>query len=189
MTNTTTPRRPRGSGSEWRDNNGKYHARKQITPNPSTGKRRWVEATGPTKTAARNKLQNKLDTMQREGTQPLTNIPTLTTWSERWLKQASRNLKPRVSETYKSECNTINKHLGGMKLNKITGTDIENMCAELSTTRSAKTVHNHYIRIKQILAAAVREKIIPTTLHSQPPHPDTNQQKQKSSHQDNPHKP
>ena len=35
------------------------------------------------------------------------------------------------------------------------------MCDELATTRSGKTVHNIYIRTKQILNHAVRDKLIP----------------------------
>lgn len=159
---TDTTRRPKGSGSEWQDDNGKYHARKEIAPNPRTGKRRWVTAQGVTKTAARTRLQEKLDKMQRDGELPLTDVPTLDVWCDRWLKKISRNVKPRTLETYASDCTTIKAHLGGMKLDRITGTDIENMCAELGTTRSSKTVHNLFVRIQQILSTAVREKLITT---------------------------
>lgn len=162
MPKNDTPRRPKGAGSEWQDTNGRYHARKEIAPNPRTGKRRWIEAQAATKTAACNKLKDKLDKLQRDGELPLASIPTLDVWCDRWLKKIGRNVKPRTLETYTSDCNTIKAHLGGMKLDKITGTDIENMCAELGETRSSKTVHNLFIRIQQILAAAVREKILTT---------------------------
>lgn len=161
-TKETTRRRPKGSGSEWKDNNGVWHARKEIAPNPQTGKRRLVEARGATKTAARQKLQAKLEKMQREGTTPLTSTPTLDVWIDRWLTQAAMNVKPRTLETYRSDCNAIRNQIGGMRLDKITPGDIERMCARLNQTRSGKTVHNHYIRLQQILNAAVREQLIPT---------------------------
>lgn len=46
-------RRPNGTGSEWKDAKGVWHARKQTDPDPRTGRRRWIEAQAPTKTAAK----------------------------------------------------------------------------------------------------------------------------------------
>lgn len=45
-------RRPNGTGSEWKDAKGVWHTRKQADPDPRTGRRRWIEAQEPTKTAA-----------------------------------------------------------------------------------------------------------------------------------------
>jgi integrase len=161
MPKNDTPRRPKGAGSEWRDGNGRYHARREVAPSPRTGKRRWVSAQGPTKTAARNKLKDKLDKLQRDGEMPLADIPTLDVWMDRWLKTIAANVKPRTLETYSSDCNAIRSAIGGMKLNRITGATIESMCATLAEGRSSKTIHNYYIRAQQILDAAVREKLIP----------------------------
>ena len=80
-TSKTPPRRPRGSGSEWQDQRGTWHARKEIAPNPRTGKRRMVEAQAPTKTAARQRLQEKIKRLQREGDMPLAGTPTLDEWT------------------------------------------------------------------------------------------------------------
>ena len=106
-TSKTPPRRPRGSGSEWQDQRGTWHARKEIAPNPRTGKRRMVEAQAPTKTAARQRLQEKIKRLQREGDMPLAGTPTLDEWMERWLNTIAPNVKPRTLETYRSDCNTI----------------------------------------------------------------------------------
>lgn len=51
-----TTRRPKGTGTEWQDTNGTWHIRVETGTNPRTGKRRFVSATGPTRTAARQKL-------------------------------------------------------------------------------------------------------------------------------------
>ena len=105
-TSKTPPRRPRGSGSEWQDQRGTWHARKEIAPNPRTGKRRMVEAQAPTKTAARQRLQEKIKRLQREGDMPLAGTPTLDEWMERWLNTIAPNVKPRTLETYRSECDS-----------------------------------------------------------------------------------
>lgn len=127
MTSSTRPkttRRPKGSGSEWKDAKGKWHARKDAGVNPHTGKRRYIEAQASTKTEAR--------------------------------------VKPRTLDTYRSDCNTIRAHLGGMRIDRITPGDIDRMCATLAKDRSGKTVHNLWIRLRQLLDAAVRERLIPT---------------------------
>lgn len=154
-------RRPNGTGSEWKDAKGVWHARKQTDPDPRTGRRRWIEAQAPTKTAARQKLEAKIDQRRRQGTLPLTDVPTVDLYLDRWLHQTANRVKPRVLDTYRSECNAIRGVIGGMRLDRITPETIEAMCDELATTRSGKTVHNIYIRTKQILTHAVRDKLIP----------------------------
>lgn len=154
-------RRPNGTGSEWKDAKGVWHARKQTGPDPRTGRRRWIEAQAPTKTAARQKLEAKIDQRRRQGTLPLTDVPTVDLYLDRWLHQTANRVKPRVLDTYRSECNAIRSVIGGMRLDRITPETIEAMCDELATTRSGKTVHNIYIRTKQILTHAVRDKLIP----------------------------
>lgn len=162
MTQQKNTRRPNGSGSEWRDDNGVWHAKKSAGVNPRTGRRRWIEAQAQTKTAARQKLQTKLDKLQREGDLPLADVPTLDVWIDRWLNTIAPNVKPRTLETYRSDCNTIRSVIGGMRLDRITPATIDGMCAKLAKEHRSKTVHNHYLRLKQVLDAAVRERLIPS---------------------------
>ena len=65
-----------------------------------------VEAQAPTKTAARQRLQEKIKRLQREGDMPLAGTPTLDEWMERWLNTIAPNVKPRTLETYRSECDS-----------------------------------------------------------------------------------
>lgn len=162
MTQQKNTRRPNGSGSEWRDDNGVWHAKKSAGVNPRTGRRRWIEAQAQTKTAARQKLQTKLDKLQREGDLPLADVPTLDVWMDRWLNTIASNVKPRTLETYRSDCNTIRSVIGGMRLDRITPATIDGMCAKLAKEHRSKTVHNHYLRLRQVLDAAVRERLIPS---------------------------
>ena len=152
----TPPRRPRGSGSEWQDKRGTWHARKEIAPNPRTGKRRMVEAQAPTKTAARQRLQEKIKRLQREGDMPLPGTPTLGEWMDRWLNAIAPNVKPRTLETYRSDCNTIRSVIGGMRLDRITPATIDGMCAKLAKEHRSKTVHNHYLRLNTPQMVAVK---------------------------------
>ena len=157
-----TTRRPNGSGTEWKDAKGVWHVRVEEGVNPRSGKRRYVSATGPTRTAARTKLRDKLDRMRRDGTAPLLTAPTLDVWADRWLGQMADRVKPRVLDSYRSELATIRTHIGGLRIDRITPGDVERLLIALATDRSAKTVHNHWIRLRQLLAAAQREGLIQT---------------------------
>lgn len=83
-------------------------------------------------------------------------------WIDRWLNTIAPNVKPRTLETYRSDCNTIRSVIGGMRLDRITPATIDGMCAKLAKEHRSKTVHNHYLRLKQVLDAAVRERLIPS---------------------------
>lgn len=153
-------RREKGSGTEFKISDTRWMARAEMPRDPATGKRRRISATGRTRTEAREKLKTKIEQLQREGTMPSAHAPMLRDYSERWLKLAATRVKPRVLETYHSECNSINSMIGGMRLDEITPASINTMLTELGRTRSPKTVLNHYIRLKQILNNAVREQLI-----------------------------
>lgn len=157
-----TTRRPNGTGTEWKDDKGVWHVRVEEGVNPRSGKRRYVSATGPTRTAARAKLRAKLDRMRREGTAPLTSIPTLDVWADRWLTQMADRVKPRVLDSYRSDLNPIRAQIGGMGLDRITPGDVERLLIALASDRSAKTVHNQWTRLRQLLASAQREGLIQT---------------------------
>ena len=155
-------RRPKGSGTEWKDAKGNWHLRKETGPNPRTGKRRFVTVTAPTKSEARAKLEARLELLRGEGSLPLTETPTLDVWARRWLRQTRERVKPRTYDTYLGDVNAITGQIGGLRIDRITPDDIERMCTQLAKTRSAKTVRNKYTRLQQILGAAVRERLIPS---------------------------
>ncbi|RYM96093.1 tyrosine-type recombinase/integrase [Bifidobacterium animalis] len=171
MAQSKRTRRPKGSGSETKLANGRWQAQKELTPNPVTGKRRRIRAQGATRSEARRNLEAKLERLAAEGTIPSTKAPQLHAYMDHWLKLISARVKPRVLETYRSECNTIATSIGGMRLDAITPASIENMCIELSVGRSSKSVYNYWTRLKQILHYATREGLISTNpaLATEPP--------------------
>ena len=171
MTTKYTPRRENGTGTLWQDDKGKWHLRRLIGTNPQTGKRRFVTAIAPTKAQAREKLNKKIEKLQAEGTLGYETIPTLSQYTQRWINSIRAHIKPRVLTAYQSEINQLNNQLGQLPLNQITPNHIEYALNTLSVNRSSKTIHNYYIRIRQILTQAVQEKLIPTNpaLQMRPP--------------------
>lgn len=171
MAQSEKTRRPKGSGSETKLANGRWQAQKELTPNPVTGKRRRIRAQGATRSEARRNLEAKLERLAAEGTIPSAKAPQLRAYMDHWLNLISARVKPRVLETYRSECNTIVTAIGGMRLDAITPASIENMCIELSVGRSSKSVYNYWTRLKQILYYATREGLITANpaLATEPP--------------------
>lgn len=171
MTTKYTPRRENGTGTLWQDDKGKWHLRRLIGTNPQTGKRRFITAVAPTKAQAREKLNKKIEKLQAEGTLGYETIPTLSQYTQRWINSIRAHIKPRVLTAYQSEINQLNNQLGQLPLNQITPNHIEYTLNTLSVNRSSKTIHNYYIRIRQILTQAVQEKLIPTNpaLQMRPP--------------------
>ncbi|MDK8073684.1 tyrosine-type recombinase/integrase [Alloscardovia omnicolens] len=161
MKKIDAPRREKGTGTLWQDDKGKWHLRREIGPNPKTGKRRFVTAIAATKTEAREKLNRKIEELQAEGTLAFETIPTLEQYTQRWLNSIRAQIKPRVFKAYESEINQINQQIGRLPLDQLTSSHIEYALALLSQKRSSKTIHNYYIRIRQILTQAVQEKLIP----------------------------
>ena len=155
------PRRENGTGTLWQDNKGKWHLRRLVGTNPKTGKRRFITAIAPTKTAVREKLNRKIEELQAEGTLAFETIPTLEQYTQRWLNSMRAQIKPRVLKAYESEINQINQQIGRLPLDQLTSSHIEYALTLLSQKRSSKTIHNYYIRIRQILTQAVQEKLIP----------------------------
>lgn len=157
---TPRARRPKGTGSETKLSNGRWQAQREISPNPVTGKRRRIRAQGATRSEARRNLEAKLETLAAQGSIPSAKAPRLDAYTDHWLDTIATRVKPRVLETYRSECRTICAHIGGMRLDAITPATVENLCIDLSVGRSSKTILNYWTRLKQILHIATRDGLI-----------------------------
>ncbi len=164
-------RRPKGTGSETRNKHGIWVATRELPPHPITGKRRRITAQGRTRSEARRKVEAKLDRLKAEGTVPGGKAPQLRTYMDHWLKTIATRVKPRVVESYRSECNALAGIIGGMRLDTITPAVIENTMIELGIGRSGKTVLNYWTRLKQIMHTAMRDGLIDTNpvLATEPP--------------------
>lgn len=164
-------RRPKGTGSETKDEKGRWHAIRELPPHPVTGKRRRISAIGRTRTEARTKVEAKIEKLAAEGSIPSARAPQLRIYMDRWLDVIAARVKPRVLESYRSECRAIASVIGGMRLDAITPATVENTMVDLSIGRSSKTVLNYWTRLKQIMHAATRDGIIPSNpvLMTDPP--------------------
>ena len=167
----TTKRRENGTGTLWQDTKGGWHIRVMHGINPATGKRRFITASGKTRTQAKEKLQERLEQLQAESSLPYSTMPTFEQYTQRWLGSIQTQVKPKVWSAYKSDVNALNSQLAATRLDKLTGIDIEYALNALAETRSSKTIHNYYIRVRQILTHAVQQRLIPTNpaLQMQPP--------------------
>lgn len=160
MAQSKTTRRPKGTGSETKDANGRWHAIRELPPHPVTGKRRRISAIGRTRTEARTKLEAKLEKLATQGSIPSGKAPQLRAYMDHWLDTIATRVKPRVLETYRSECKALASVTGGMRLDAITPAIVENTMIDLSVGRSSKTILNYWTRLKQILNAATRDGLI-----------------------------
>lgn len=160
MAQSKTTRRPKGTGSETKDANGRWHAIRELPPHPVTGKRRRISAIGRTRTEARTKLEAKLEKLAAQGSIPSDKAPQLRAYMDHWLDTIATRVKPRVLESYRSECKALASAIGGMRLDAITPATVENAMINLSVGRSSKTVLNYWTRLKQILHAATRDGLI-----------------------------
>lgn len=155
-----TTRRENGYGTLTQNKNGSWRIRVLHGTNPSTGKRRFISATGATKSQARQNLMKRIQELETQGALPVTQTPTFNDYTKYWLTVIQKRVKPRVWESYKGECAQFTRLIGAVKLSDITSRHIEFALSELSHTRSSSTIHNYYIRIRQILNYAMRDKLI-----------------------------
>lgn len=153
-------RRTKGSGSVYRDARGNWHYAMTLPPDPATGRRRRIEAKGKIKSETRARFEAKLAEYERLGRIPSKNSPYLRDWLERWLTDITPRVKPRVLKTYRSECHAIAGAIGAVRLEQLAPEHVRLMLDTLAPGRSGKTLANYRIRLRQALAAAMREGLI-----------------------------
>lgn len=153
-------RRTKGPGSVFRDANSVWHYRMAMPADPVTGKRRIIEAKGKVKSETCARFEAKLAEYERLGRIPSKNSPYLRDWLERWLTDIASRIKPRVFETYRSECHAIAGAIGVVRLERLAPEHVRLMLDTLAPGRSGKTLADYRIRLRQALAAAMREGLI-----------------------------
>lgn len=153
-------RRTKGSGSVFRDANGVWHYRMAMPADLATGKRRIIKAKGKVKSETCARFGAKLAEYERLGRIPSKNSPYLRDWLERWFTDITSRVKPRVLETYRSECHAIAGAIGAVRLEQLAPEHVRLMLDTLAPGRSGKTLANYRIRLRQALAFAMREGLI-----------------------------
>lgn len=131
-------RRTKGSGSVFRDANGVWHYRMAMPADLATGKRRIIKAKGKVKSETCARFGAKLAEYERLGRIPSKNSPYLRDWLERWFTDITSRVKPRVLETYRSECHAIAGAIGAVRLEQLAPEHVRLMLDTLAPAEAAR---------------------------------------------------
>ncbi|MBT1161675.1 site-specific integrase [Bifidobacterium sp. SO1] len=162
-------RRDKGAGSVVKTDTGKYRAFVQTSPDPATGERRRVSATGRTRTEALEKAREKLRLMEGDP-HAWDRIPTVAEWCEKWLDEIIEPKRtPNTTKTYRNAVKLrIIPIMGALPLDEVRPHHIrmlEQMILEGNPrlgvkARSPATTLNTWRALNSALDAAVNEGII-----------------------------
>lgn len=129
MAGKTKNRRTGGSGSVFQDSKGRWHFRKDMGTDPTTGRRRPpIEATGMVKSEARARFQAKITEWERDGRLPSKDGPKTADYFERWMEEHRAAINPTTWRNESSWMRTMNAIIGDIRLNRLTANDINGMC-------------------------------------------------------------
>ncbi|MCI1637085.1 MAG: site-specific integrase [Bifidobacterium crudilactis] len=158
-------RRTKGSGSVSTDKRGYTVYRLELPADPVTGKRRHRTFTAKDPNKAKEKYTEAKKKLIATGVLPSTNTPHLKDWLERWLEEFKRpNVKPRVWESYRSDCRNITNSIGAVRIGDLTAAHVRKLEKDITSTRSSKTSLNAYRRLSNALDDAVGEGLIATNV-------------------------
>jgi integrase len=86
-------------------------------------------------------------------------------WLTRWLEDFKRpNVKPRVWESYRSDCRNITNSIGAVRIGDLTAAHVRKLEKDITATRSSKTALNAYRRLSNALDDAVGDGLIATNV-------------------------
>lgn len=155
-------RRARGTGSIYQQTNGLWACVIELPPDPATGQRRrkFIRRSTRSEVAAALAAE-RMELINGGGITVQGVTPLLRNWLDRWLHDVKAlEVKPRVLETYQSECRTISEAIGAVRLGDVDASTVRRMTSLVETRASAKTALNCFRRLSSALDEAVVEGII-----------------------------
>lgn len=162
-------RRERGTGTFTTLKNGRIRCYLEMLPDPATGNRRRVSATGRTKAEALNRARAKQRAEDKTGPQT-TRAPKTGDWCEQWVdNEAARKRAPLTVEAYRAAVkNSIRPSIGAVRLDKITPGHLRLMEDYIlkgdpktgRKPRKTSSVNIAYCVLRGALKAAIREGVI-----------------------------
>ena len=158
---TTGRRRTKGSGSIIHRADGTWEFRREIEPDPATGKRRYVTAKGRTKADARERFDAKVAGMERTGLLPGSKSPYLKDYAERWLEEYRVNVKPTTYRTRAGRIRACTQVIGHVRLTDLTADHVRKCMRVLSKRLAPSTLKDHFVSLKMMLDQAELEELIP----------------------------
>lgn len=170
-------RRTKGSGSVTTDTRGYTIYQLELPPDPATGKRRHKRFASKTAAVAKAKYEKERDRLVATGVLPSVKTPKLADWMDRWLEEFKRpNVKPRVWESYRSDCRNITNSIGAVRIGDLTAAHVRKLEKAITSTRSSKTALNAYRRLSNALDDAIGEGLLESNVcaHCDPPRVEAN---------------
>ncbi|MBA2392055.1 MAG: site-specific integrase [Ktedonobacteraceae bacterium] len=147
-------RREKGDGSIYqRESDGRYVAYARL----ENGKKKYVYDK------TRSGVVKKLKVLQKsieQGAVITAQPETVEVYLSYWLAIHEAKLKPATFIVYNNYITTCMKHIGHIKLTKLTGEHLQKMYASLAQTHKASSIHTIHGIIKTALRFALRWKRI-----------------------------
>lgn len=175
MARTSTPRTPkrreRGTGTVTALPDGRYRAFAELPPDPATGRRRRVSATGKTRSEALSRVRKRLRDIDRTGQIRTGASPRLSEWlTQVWIPEfVERTRKPHTAAQYRSAVRrSIIPAIGAMRLRAITPAHVRMVERYVLDgdpehdvqPRSGTVAEQAYAVLRTALDDAVREGLI-----------------------------
>lgn len=157
---TAGKRRTKGAGGVFQDARGVWHFRREITPDPGTGKRRYIEATSKIKSDARARFDEKIKEYERTGQIRTSTGPYIRDYAQTWLEEHRKSVKPNTWTNESSWMRTMCEHIGGIRLAQLTAADLQRMRDILARTRSTSTIKCYFGVLNSMLKDAEINGII-----------------------------
>ncbi|WP_433855070.1 site-specific integrase [Streptomyces kronopolitis] len=148
----------------------RYRAVVDIGRDPATGKRKQVTVTKPT--AKEVKAEVARMTHQRDtATLIMPNKATVSEWTTEWFAKKAEDIEETTAYNYASLLKHIHKHLGAIRLQELTESNVEGFRDTLLTTARRrggtagtglhpKTVTEVLNRLREILQRALIRKLV-----------------------------
>jgi integrase len=132
----------------------------------STGKRKTISKSGFKKQKdAKNALAEKL-TEVNNGTYIQDNKLTVEAYLKEWLDAHKTNVAPSTYKRYGELCNTVNKHLGNIELQKLTSVTIQKFYSNLISTTELS--NSTIIKVHRVFSLALKQAVGWKMLNSNP---------------------
>ncbi|NEG56168.1 tyrosine-type recombinase/integrase [Bifidobacterium platyrrhinorum] len=156
----TTRRRTKGAGGVFKDSKGRWHFRREITPDPVTGRRRVIEATGRVKSEARARFDEKVAEYERTGRIRTSTGPTVAGYSDRWMERHRADVKPNTWANEAGWLRLLCTRLGDIPLRQLTADHIRAALRDLGRTRAGSSLQVYLSVLSSMLDSAVLDRII-----------------------------
>lgn len=133
-----------------------WRAELTIRMDPLTGKAIRRAVYGKTQAEVRKKLE-QLKVLREQSALASPSKVTVADWAEEWLTHAATHVRPRTHEGYKRWVDTyITPHLGRIKLEKLTGRDVQALLDKLAASHRPRVAQLTRVTLGMMMNHALK---------------------------------